>query len=81
MLTSMGDFTTLCNNWNVYDIYDTCSDMPHRRLGAADALNASSPDGSANNDIRQDEAPPHTAGNRREFAGELIVFLTSCSTL
>lgn len=40
MLTSMGDFTSN-TTWNVYDIYSTCSDMPHltanegRRTGKA----------------------------------------------
>ena len=64
----MGDFTSLRSNWNVYEIYDTCSDMPHRRLGAADTRNASIADG-VTDDIRKDDPPPHTARNGREFAG------------
>lgn len=79
MLTSMGDFTTLRNNWNVYEIYDTCSDMPHRRLGTADTWNASTADGVINSDIRQGEAPPHTAGSGREFAGTCLLGLSQHS--
>ena len=69
MLTSMGDFTTLRNNWNVYEIYDTCSDVPHRRLSAAYASNASSLD-RGNSDAKQYERGPHTTANGREFSGE-----------
>ena len=38
----MGDFTTGRQDWNVYDIYDTCSDMPHlsARRAATSAIPA-----------------------------------------
>ena len=70
MLTSMGDFTTLHDNWNVYEIYDTCSDMPHRRLGAAtNPRNATSFAVVDTSDGH--EQPPHTAdhGSTRAFIG------------
>jgi len=30
MQEAMGDFSVAGTYWNVYDIYDTCTDMPHR---------------------------------------------------
>jgi hypothetical protein len=88
----------LCNVVRVaerhrYEIYDTCSDMPHRRqLQLPQSSGRSSPSVTRNeettaagHEMSTVESPPHTAdeGRTRSFAGktplQFSVLYTSCS--